>query len=113
MSSNLHECIPKFKKVIRIKDPIKRKEQLSKIANSCIYKALNEIAINTVKKKVPLSEKDKEQLQKDQIKIVKLACYTTEPNKRKRLITQSGGILPILIPAVASILTTLATELIK
>ena len=68
---------------------------------------MNEIAVNTVNKKVPLSEKDKKSLRKYRIKIKKLACFTKDKKKRKRLVVQSGGILPFLLPTIASVLTSL------
>jgi hypothetical protein len=78
--------------------------------DDCLYKALNEIAVNTVNKKVPLSQKQKTSLKKYKIDIEKLSCYTKNSAKRKKLVCQSGGFLPILIPTIASVLTTLLTK---
>ncbi len=71
---------------------------------------MNEIAVNTVKQKVNLSKVQKKALKKYKIDIEKLSCYTKNSSKRKKLVGQSGGFLPILIPTVASILTTLLAK---
>src|SRR5258708_39696140 len=107
MSNNLKNCMQQLQVIAKIKDSELRKKVLKNFADDCLYKALNEIALNTVNKKVPLSAKDKKSLHKHSIKIKKLACFTKDKKKRKRLVVQSGGILPILIPTIASILTSL------
>lgn len=109
MSKNLNYCIEKLKLISKISDPKLRKKVLLNLYDECLYKALHEVAVNTVKSKVPLSTKQKKQLIKYKINIQKLACPTKIKNKRKRLVLQSGGFLPILIPAIASILTSLIT----
>jgi len=107
MSVNLRKCMNKLKMIASIKDEKTRKNVLSKISDDCLYKALHEIAVNTVAQKVPLSAKLKKSLRKHKIKIKKLSCKTNNKKKRKKLVIQSGGFLPILIPAVASIITSL------
>ena len=107
MSLNLRKCMEKLKMIASIKDANLRKKVLSSTTDDCLYKALNEIAINIVARKVPLTSKQKKNLRKYQFKIKKLTCKTKNKKKRKQLVVQSGGFLPLLIPAVASVITSL------
>jgi hypothetical protein len=110
MSSNLRNCIQKLIIISKIKNQSLRKKVLLNLYDECLYKALYEVAVNTVSKNVPLKKKDKLLLRKHKLKIQKLACFTRNKQKRKSLISQSGGFLPILIPTIASILTSLITQ---
>src|SRR5258708_11319180 len=107
MSKNLKNCMQQLQFIAKIKDSDLRKKVLKNVADDCLYSALNEIALNTVNKKVPLSAIDKKSLRKHRVKIQNLACFTKNKKKRKRLVVQSGGILPFIIPTIASILTSL------
>jgi hypothetical protein len=71
---------------------------------------MNEIATNTVNKKLPLSLNQKKSLRRYKTNIQKLSCFTKNKTKRKKQLVQSGGFLPFIIPAVASVLTTLLTK---
>jgi hypothetical protein len=110
MSKNLVYCIEKLKLISMIKNEKVRKKFIAEIFDDCLYKALNEISVNTIAKKIPLNIQQKKHLRKHQLTIKKLACYTKNKRRRKNLTVQSGGFLPILIPAVASVLTTLLTK---
>lgn len=107
MSTNLQNCIEKLKIVSKIKDQTLRKKVLAEIADPCLYKALKEIAVNTVAKKVPLSKTTKNRLEKFEKQILDLTKNTNSSKQRKKLIVQAGGFLPILIPSILSVLTTL------
>jgi hypothetical protein len=113
MSRNLKHCMSKLKIIAQIKDPNLRKKVLLNLGDDCLYKALNEIAINTVKNKVPLTLKLKKKLRPYKSKIQKLACYTKDRRNKKRLIVQSGGFLPLLLPAVVTALGGILPEIIK
>ena len=99
-----------MKIISKIRDAQLRKRILSEIADDCLYKALHEIAVNTVKRNVPLSRPAKISLRKYKLHIQNLARKTKNKKLRKRLVIQSGGFLPILIPAVASILGALLNK---
>jgi len=110
MSKNLNDCLEKLVLVSKIKNLELRKKVIAEIFDDCLYKALNEISINTVSGKVPLNKKQKGSLKKYKILIKKLSCDIKNKSKRKKLVVQSGGFWPVLIPAVASVLTTLLTK---
>lgn len=71
-----------------------------------IYKAIKEIAVNLVNKNVKLSSADKKKLRKYGKEIVHLATDKAK-TRRKQHITQSGGYLPIVIPTIVSLLSSL------
>jgi hypothetical protein len=110
MSQNLQHCMNKLKVISLIKNETVRKKVLNDLYDNCLYKALNEIATNTVNKKVSLNSKQKQSLKKYKTNIHKLSTFTKSKRKRKNLVVQSGGFLPFIIPAVASILTSLLTK---
>jgi hypothetical protein len=112
ISNNLKSCIEKLNFIASIKDPIKRKKVLLNLNDECLYKALREIAYNTVIKKVHLSPKNKKELQRHKLKIQKLACFTKNKIQRKKLVVQSGGFLPLLMPLIVSTLASVAGEII-
>ena len=101
----------KLKIIARIRDLRMRKKILSEIADKCLYKALNEIAVNTVSKKVPLNRATKIKLRKYKTQIKALTRRTKSRRSQKKLVIQSGGFLPILIPAVASILGSIISSI--
>jgi len=117
MSKNLNKCYDTLKTISQISDPVLLKKNLlyfmKKKKNYCLYSAIHEICANTVNKNIKLNNKQKKLLLPYQTKINNLATFTKNKSKRKKLILQSGGFLPILIPALASVLTTLASNLIK
>ena len=100
----------KLKIIAKIRDSRLRKKILSEIADQCLYKALNEIAVNTVSSRVPLNRHTKINLRKYKTHLNALANKTTDRRLQKKLVVQSGGFLPILIPAIASVLGTVLTQ---
>ena len=95
-------------RIAKVRDPKKRQELLRDISHQkCFRKALVEIGYNTNDKKVPLSRKTKNKLVSSSKIIQKLAAKPRKKRIRKRLVTQSGGFLPYLIPAVAAVVTQL------
>ena len=110
MSNNLLHCLEKLKKVSSIKNVKQRQKQLDKISDACIYKALNEIAIYTIEGSIKLSPQRLKKLRKFNRNIKKMSTKTNNRTEQKKLVKQSGGFLPILIPAVASIITSLITK---
>jgi len=110
MSKNLINCFEKLVLVSKLKNGETRKKVIGEIFDDCLYKALNEISINAINGKVPFNKKQKILLRKHKILIKKLSCNTKSKSKRKKLVVQSGGIWPVLIPAVASVITTLLAK---
>jgi len=100
----------KLKIISQIKDSKLRKKVLISLADDCLYKALNEIAVNTVSKNLPLTAKQKKGLRKYRSHIQKLATPTNNKALRKKLVVQSGGYLQFLIPAAAAIISSIISR---
>jgi len=106
MSSNLKTCLSQLEFIASIKDSKLRGKILDHIRkNKNIYKALREIAVNTVNGKIKLKPKDKLKLRSYKSAIIKLTKKKNSSASRRKLIIQSGGFLPVLIPLVTAILS--------
>ena len=113
MSHNLQTCLKELKLVMNIKDQNKRSIVLNFLSHkNCIYLALREIAMNIVKQNIPLTKRQTNRLS-PYAKVIK-SLSTGVKNKRikRKLVVQSGGFLPWLIPLIGTAITT-AIDLIK
>lgn len=105
MSSTIKQCINTFKIVSDISDSQTRKKAVECLCeNGWLYKALREIALNIVRKNIPLNLNQKKKLKRYRKSIYKLAI-TKSNRKNKKLVSQVGGFLPILVPALISLLS--------
>ena len=108
-SKSLGKALPFLKLVSNLSNQNRRRVLRELGGDKTVYNALNEIAHNTIKGKVKLNKSQSRKL-KPHRKILENLCKPTNRNcskKRKSLIVQSGGFLPILIPALATILSTI------
>ena len=115
MTDNLKECMDKFLFLISIKDEKLRKSVLKTISDDCLFKGLQEIAKNyhtTIKPK--LNAKFKKVMKGKNEKNINAFLNKSKKFKsfksKKKLMTQSGGWLPFIIPTVASIITSLINK---
>ena len=109
MSGNLNKCLTKLKFISSVKSESLRKKLLESMSDECLFKALNEIAINYSKGNIKLNPHQKRKMRKYEPIIRRLSRKNNKNSIKKRLIKQSGGFLPIILPAIASILTSLIT----
>ena len=112
-SSVLRKTYP-FLRIVSTLSPNSRRKILNELnGDQDVYKSMREIAINTVKGNVPLSTKSKQQLKKFDKTIHLLNKHRTKScscRKRKQIIQQGSGILPILIPAIAGIISSIISK---
>jgi hypothetical protein len=111
-SQNLRKCLRKLELIVSVRDIKLRQKLLEDVScNNAIFKAIKEILLNTVNSNVPLSKTQKNKLKKYEKIMRKLACckYGNKGSKKK-LVMQSGGFLPILIPSVIALLTGLLNK---
>ena len=110
MSNKLKENFPVIQLLSKIKNAKKRKNILKEIeGDQNIYDSIAEIIRNNQKGNIKLTKLQTNKLKKYN-KVLKGFCCSKNKKcfkKRKNLLIQSGGVLPILIPAVASILSSL------
>lgn len=111
MSKNLMRCLDKLQLIASIEDEALRSALLTQIScKNNIYKAMQEIAKNVVKRNVPLTIKQKRKLDKYKKVIKRLSCDNKNLKTRKKLFSQIGGFLPALLPAIASVLGPIIVE---
>lgn len=109
MSKNLRNCLQQLILVAKIKNVKLRKSLLKEIScDPAIYRALHEIAINTVKGKIPFTAGQKRKLIRH-AKLIKALAKPTKCIKTRKRLVQKGGLplLPLLIPAAASIISAI------
>ena len=112
ISKHLERHLPTLKKLSGMKKVSARTALLKRLSDDVtVYKALREISKNIVKKNVPLTKIQKRKLIKHEKYILSLAKKGHKKKRRKVLVQQAGKgfFLPVIIPAVASIIA----ELIK
>ena len=104
MSDNLKKCIEELKLVMKIKDKTKRNIILEYLSQKDeIYNALREIAVNIMKKNIKLNKNQLKRLGRHGNTIIDLNDGVKR-KQRKRIVQQSGGFLPWLLPVVATVL---------
>ena len=107
MSENLKKCMNKLQFIASIKDDKLRQKILMTMSDECLFKALAEISTNTLNNNIKLSAIQKKKLQRYKKIFKKFSSKVNNKVTKTKLIKQSGGWLPILIPVVASLLTSL------
>jgi len=112
VSNSLKSTLPFFKIVARLPDKSRKRILTDLSGDQTAYDAIHEIAFNTIKGNVKLKKSQKAKLKKHQKVLKKFCCLKSKKNIKKRLqlLIQSGGFLPILIPAVAAILTSILNK---
>ena len=107
MSDNLKNCMNKLQFIASIKDDKLRQKILMTMSDDCIYRALAEISTNALNNNIKLTNIQRKKLNKYKRVFNKFSNKVNNKITKKKLIKQSGVWLPILIPVVASLLTSL------
>ena len=110
MSRNLSKCFHVLKVIASIDNAKARSKALKDLnGDECMFKAIREIALNTLNQNVKLNAKELKKLKRYRPLLGRIANAKGRKSKaqRSKLMVQSGGALTWLIPAVASIFTTL------
>jgi len=105
MSENLKNCMIELLELTKLKDR-KSKEAVLKFLSKkkCVYLALREISLNILNKQIPLNKKQLSKLGPHAKTIKALACGSNYKKSQKKLVVQSGGFLPYIIPIVSTLL---------
>jgi len=112
VSNSLRKSFPLLKMTANMSKD-NRQRILKEIGgDETVYNALHEIAYNTIKGnyKLPITHSKK---LKRYNPLLEEFCVTKNKScskKRKQLIEQSGGFLPILIPALATIISSIISR---
>jgi tRNA nucleotidyltransferase/poly(A) polymerase len=112
ISARLKKVFTILKLISEEKSPTARKKLLLKFSkNKEFFLALKELAVNCLEGNIKLSETAKKKLQKHKRLIRTLAAKKSTKN-RSKLVVQSGGLLPFLIPAAATTLGALLKDVV-
>ena len=115
MTDNLKKCMNKLIFLNSVKDEKLRKKIMQSISDDCLFDGIHEIAKNYhTRIKPKLSNKIKKLMkgknEKNISKYLNKSAKLKSKKSKKLLMVQSGGWLPLIIPTVASILTSLIKE---
>ena len=107
MTDNLRKCMDKLIFLNSIKDDKLRKSVLLTISDDCLFNSLQEIAKNyhsIIKPKLSIKNKKlmKGKNEKNIFSYINKSKKFKTKISKKKLMLQSGGWLPIIIPTVAS-----------
>ena len=73
----------------------------------CVYKALQEISLNILNNQIKLNKNQIQRLNSYVKTIKRLKCGVKTKKVREKLVKQSGGFLPWLLPIVATAISSL------
>lgn len=90
----------------------KQRDKNIQLATKDNIDALSEAALNTLKGNVPLESGLKKKLKRHCSRIRQLAHKRVSRKRKKELLVQQGGFLPLLIPAVLTAVGSLAASAI-
>lgn len=94
---------------------VKQRKALLKLSNKKddLCETICEISLNLLKGNVPLTKKQKDQFKTSEKNLLrKLADRSLSHTKRKKLVVQTGGFLPLLIAPILSLIGGLVGEVI-
>ena len=117
-SKLLLECMPVLKVIASVRNPTLRKQVLQDATRNsetlkCLYMALHELAVNTVKGHIRLPSKDKNKLRRArQGNHIKALAKPSNRRNKRRLVVQSGGWLPIVLPIAGAIVSKLVDRIL-
>ena len=104
-SKHLHKRIRQLRYISEIRDPKLRRRVLSDLSDDePLYKALAELASCCVHGRIHLTPAQKRRLRPHRRLLLGLAKPTKVKAKRRRLVIQSGGLLPlVLLPLIGAL----------
>ena len=102
------ECIPELEALAKAKG--KKRIKLIAEAKSCIIKAISELAKNCIVGNVKLEDCEFDKLKKYQNILRKISTKSTSLKKKRQIISQNGGFLPLLIPPALSVVAGLVGD---
>jgi hypothetical protein len=116
MSYSVRRTLDFLKFLSKIRSAKKRNLILKDLSkDKVLFDALSELAHNHLKGNIPLNKSQLKKLNRHRKTLKALDCPKNRKclSRRKKLVEQSGGFLPILIPAAAAALGHLSGALIK
>ena len=110
-SETLRKSMPFLKTLVNLTPPSRKMILKDKNVggDKALFDVIHEIALNTIKGNVKLDKNQLKKLKPHNHLLNKYCCSKIKKSKfkRQKLIEQSGGFLPILIPAIAALIGSL------
>lgn len=118
MSLNLRKCMKAMHLFCDAKSKRVKKSILADLSkNDCFFEAIfeivNNIYLRNVEKNYQMSSLEKKKLKKFVNIFDKILKHPKNKVKKRKLVIQSGGFLPILLPIITSIVTELLKNAIR
>lgn len=109
--SNILKCINELNRIEKAKSSSERKKLL-KLAENCVIDGISELALNCLKGNLPIKSCDFKTLKKYKT-VLRQISKSSPVNKRRKIIVQKGGFLPILIKSALGLLGSYAFNYMK
>ena len=108
---DLRSCLHRLDVIARTKDPRRRRTLLRELSqDDTITHTLQFLARNTINRRIPLERHHKQKLIKHCKVIQDLAKQKISKARIKKLVEQSGGFLPVLVPLAIELVSDLIQE---
>jgi hypothetical protein len=112
MSLNLQNCVKELQLIGKLKNLKTRKQVLNQLSKkACIYQALKEISQNIINKNIKLTASRRKVLLRHSKIIKALSRDRHGKAYKQRLVRQSGGFIPAILPALLPILASIGGAL--
>ena len=113
ISRNLKNYFILLQAISKIKNISQRKKLLESLKeNNEVFRAIQEIVLNSDRGNIPFGDAEKAKLRRYRRILKQIVKPRLSKKNRKKLVTQCGGFLPLLLPAAASTLATLIPQLL-
>jgi hypothetical protein len=116
VSKEVRKALPLLKFLAKVPNKKIRKYNLNLLGgDETVFDALKEISGNYLNGKIKLNPRHSKIVSKDLKLLKKFHCNKIRKNcnSRKNILRQSGGFLPFLIPAAASIIEIVLSKYLK
>lgn len=108
MSSTLKKYLSDLKFISGIKNKKIRENILKELSkDEMLFNALKEMVENVVRKNIPMKSKEKRLLKKYKKTLMLYMRPKISKRKKRQIVSQSGGFLPILVPVLSAFLSRL------
>ena len=111
ISNRIFDCAIELDQLAKARSD-KQRKFLLKRAKDCVIDSISEIALNCLKGNVPIKNCDFKKLRRYKSILRKISspspCY-----KRRKILVQKGGFLPILLNTALGFLGSLAVDYLK
>ena len=113
ISRNLKNYFIILQAISKIKNVSQRKKLLEGLKdNNEVFRAIQEIVLNSVRGNIPFNNAEKAKLRRYKKILKQILKPRISKKSRKKLVSQCGGFLPLLLPAAASTLAAIIPQLL-